>query len=111
MDSDFNKRFLTDTSDTGRFISVSVRTGRKYYVEAIGDPHISWGSIIPGDDSHLSVKKGWGKNKGSIDDNETLITAENGFTKIHDLEPGISPHAYIDMLDAKYPDKKVENNG
>lgn len=105
MTNDFSSRFLRDRDDTGRFIEVSRRTGRRYYVEAIGDPHISWGSIIPGDDSHLAVKKGWGKNKGSIEPEESLITEENGFSKIHNLEPGISPHAYIDMLDAKYPDK------
>ena len=105
MTNDFSSRFLKDRDDTGRFIVVSKRTGKRYYVEAIGDPHISWGSIIPGDDSHLSVKKGWGKNKGSIEPEDSLITKENGFEKIHNLEPGISPHAYIDMLDAKYPDK------
>lgn len=49
------------------------------------------------------TKKGWKKNAGSIDAKESMITKENGFTKIHDLNPGISPHAYIDMLDAQYP--------
>lgn len=104
MTNDFSSRFLRDRDDTGRFIEVSRRTGRRYYVEAIGDPHISWGSIIPGTND-LMVKKGWKKNKGSIEPEESLITEENGFSKIHNLEPGISPHAYIDMLDAKYPDK------
>ena len=61
MTNDFSSRFLRDRDDTGRFIEVSRRTGRRYYVEAIGDPHISWGSIIPGDDSHLAIKKGWVK--------------------------------------------------
>ncbi len=105
MATEFSARFLSGRDDTGRFIVASVRTGKRYYVEAIGDPHISWGSVIPGDDSHLAVKKGWGKNKGSIEPEESLITAENGFEKITMLEPGISPHAYIDMLDAQYPDK------
>lgn len=93
MTNDFSSRFLKDRDDTGRFIVVSKRTGKRYYVEAIGD------------DSHLSVKKGWGKNKGLIEPKDSLITKENGFEKIHNLEPGISPHAYINMLDAKYPDK------
>jgi len=61
-----------------------------------------WGSINPGTDE-LMVKKGWKKNKGSIEPEETMITKENGFSKIHDLKPGISPHAYIDMLDVEYP--------
>jgi len=106
MTNDFSARFLKNRDDTGRFIVSSVRTGKRYYVEAIGDPHIEWGSINPGTND-LMVKKGWKKNKGSVEENESLITAENGFTKIHNLEPGISPHAYIDMLDAKYPDKPV----
>lgn len=104
MNDDFVKRFLAERDDTGRFIVASKRTGRRYFVEAIGDPHINWGSVIPGTDN-LAVKKGWKKNKGSIEANESLITEQNGFSKIHNLEPGMSPHAYIDMLDAQYPDK------
>ena len=105
MTKDFTTRFLTDRDDTGRFIQISKRTGRRYYVEAIGDPHINWGSIIPGDDSHLSVKKGWGKNRGSVDKNESLITEENGFEKIHEIGPGESPYSKIEELDSKYPSK------
>lgn len=106
MATDFSARFLSGRDDTGRFIETSVRTGKRYYVEAIGDPHIDWGSVIPGTND-LAVKKGWKKNKGSIEPEESLITAENGFKKITMLEPGISPHAYIDMLDAEYPDKVI----
>ena len=39
---DFNKRFLSDRDDTGRFIVVSARTGKKYYVEPMGDAHVEW---------------------------------------------------------------------
>lgn len=106
MNSNFNKRFLTERDSTGRYISISKRTGKKYYVEPIGKPRTEWGSIIPGSND-LAVKKGWQKNEGSIDANESLITSENGFDKIHELEPGISPDAYIDMLDAQYPDKII----
>lgn len=101
--TDFNSRFLKDRDDTGRFIVTSKRTGKRYYVEAIGDPHIEWGSINPLNNGEFMVKKGWKKNKGSIEPEETMITKENGFSKIHNLKPGISPHAYIDMLDAQYP--------
>jgi len=101
--ADFTSRFLKNRDDTGRFIVVSKRTGRKYFVEAIGDPHIEWGSIDPSNPDHLMTKKGWKKNAGSIDARDSMITKENGFSKIHDLKPGISPHAYIDMLDAQYP--------
>lgn len=31
---DFNKRFLADRDDTGRFLVKSRRTGKTYYVEA-----------------------------------------------------------------------------
>jgi hypothetical protein len=92
------------SSDTGRFIVTSMRTGKKYFVEAIGDSHVEWGSINPSDGKFM-VKKGWKKNKGSIESEESVITSENGFEKIHDLKPGTSPLAYIDELDSKYPTK------
>lgn len=101
--ADFTSRFLKNRDDTGRFIVVSKRTGRKYFVEAIGKPRIEWGSIDPSNPDKLMTKKGWCKNEGSIDARDSMITKENGFSKIHDLKPGISPHAYIDMLDAQYP--------
>ena len=37
-----------------------------------------------------------------------IFKDENGFVKIHELKPGISPHAYIEMLDAEYPDKVTQ---
>ena len=46
------------------------------------------------------------KDKSFIERTLALLE-ENGFVKIHDLKPGISPHAYIEMLDAEYPDKVV----
>ena len=45
------------------------------------------------------------KYRGSIDEKESLITQENGFTNIIVLEPGTSPHAVIEQIDAKYPTK------
>lgn len=105
MNDDFNKRFLTDTDETGRFISVSKRTGAKYYVEVIMTEHTrAWGSIDPAT-GDLMHKKGDGKYTGGIKDKESLITAENGFEKIHMLERGMSPHAWIDHLDAQKPDR------
>ncbi len=82
----------------------SKRTGRTYAVEPIGDPHKQWGSIIPGTDD-MAIKKGWKKYRGSIDKNESLITEENGFKNIKMMEPGMSPHAYIDYIDDQYPAK------
>ena len=43
MNNEFNKRFRSGADDTGRFIVVSERTGKTYYVEPIGDPHVDWG--------------------------------------------------------------------
>lgn len=109
MKHDVVTKFLTHTDDTGRFITTSLRTGKRYFVEPIGDPHIEWGSVDPADSGHrgkLMHKKGDGKYRGSIDEKDSLITEENGFINIKVLEPGTSPHAYIDYVDATYPDKE-----
>lgn len=101
------QKFLTRTDDTGRFLVTSHRTGKTYAVEPVGNPHVEWGSIDPsaGPNGKLMHKKGDGKYRGSVDAEDSLITEENGFRNIVTLDPGISPHAYIDMLDAQYPDK------
>ncbi len=99
------QKFLTNTDDTGRFIVISKRTGRKYFVEPIETEHTpKWGSIDPAT-GNLMHKKGDGKYRGGISPNESLITPENGFKNITLLDIGTSPHAYIEILDAKYPDK------
>lgn len=108
MNNDFNKRFLTNTDDTGRFIVASQRTGRKYFVEPI-DHHskadtTKWGSIDQAT-GKLMNKPGFRKYHGAIEPNESLITPENGFSKITMLEPGMSPLAWIDHIDSQYPSK------
>ncbi|HET8688268.1 MAG TPA: hypothetical protein VFM18_16750 [Methanosarcina sp.] len=105
VNADIRKRFLTDTDETGRFIVKSARTGRTYYVEPIQNGKgREWGSIDPAT-GDLTHKKGDGKYTGAVKEKDSLITEENGFDKVHTLEPGMSPLAYIDHLDAKYPDK------
>lgn len=94
-------QFLTRTDDTGRFIVRSERTGRSYYVEPQGDAHIEWGSVDQST-GKLSVKKGWKKNKGSTERDESLITAENGFKNIVTLKRGESPLEYIQRVDSQY---------
>jgi hypothetical protein len=94
--------FLVDSSETGRVIIKSLRTGKKYYMEVIGDPHIKWGSIDPATNK-LVNKKGAGKYKGSIEEEESLITEKNGFSNIHTLKPGQSPSDFIEELDKQYP--------
>ena len=108
MDTNFTNRFLTNTDDTGRFIVISLRTGRKYFVEPIETAHTpKWGSVDPAT-GQLMHKKGDGKYRGGISPHESMITVENGFSpdKIHMLDRGTSPLHAIDVLDAKYPDKQ-----
>ena len=105
MDAKFREKFLTNTDDTGRFIVTSIRTGKTYFVECL-DNNIRnvWGDMNP------ATKKMTGqygkKYKGCIDPEESMITKENGFTKIHELDVGVSPHHAIEVIDAKYPDKE-----
>ena len=104
MDSDFKNRFLTNTDETGRFIVKSLKTGKTYFVEAIDANNRSiWGDFDP------ATKKFQGnygsKYKGCIKADESMITKENGFSKIHTLGVGESPISYIEQLDDEYYDK------
>ena len=96
-----HKDFLVNSQDTGRFIVTSKRTGRTYFIEPQGDPHVEWGSVDQST-GKLNVKKGWKKNKGSTEREDSLITKENGFKNITTLKAGESPLAYIERLDSKY---------
>lgn len=99
------QKFVTNTDETSTFIITSKRTGRRYCVEPMGDPHIQWGSIDPasGPNGKLMHKKSDGRHRGSIDEKDSLITAENGVQNIVVLEPGTSPLLYVDHVDAQYP--------
>lgn len=105
MKESIRTQFLTNTEDTGRHIITSTRTGKTYFIEPIGmDRPADWGSVNPAT-GDMMVKKGWGKNRGSVDKNESLITEKNGFEKIHEIGPGESPYSKIEELDSKYPSK------
>jgi len=110
MKQEIVQKFLTNTDETGRFIVSSPRTGRTYFIEPIGDPHIAWGSIDPAT-KKLMNKKGAGKYTGSIEEKDSMITEENGFKNIRMLPPGTSPLAAIEFVDAQYPDKGENKNG
>lgn len=104
MDKEFTKRFLTNRDETGRFIVKSIKTGKSYFVEAIdGEERTSWGDVDP------ATKKMTGsygdKYKGSIRKDESMITKENGFDKIHTLGVGESPLDYINRIDDEYFEK------
>lgn len=107
MDKDFKKKFLMNRDETGRFIVKSLRTGRTYYVETLDEGEMTdWGDLDP------VTKKMTGayglKHKGSVRPEESLITKENGFEKIHTLGPGESPLDYINRIDEEYYNKDVQ---
>ena len=104
MDNDFKKKFLFNRDETGRFIVKSIKTGKSYFVEAIdGDERTNWGDVDP------VTKKMTGsygdKYKGSIRKEESMITKENGFDKIHILGVGESQLDYINRIDDEYFEK------
>lgn len=110
MDEKYIEKFLFNRDETGRFIVKSYKTGRTYFVEAIdGNEKTYWGDFDP------VTKKFQGsyglKYKGSIKPEESLITEENGFEKIHNLGVGESPLDYINRIDEDYYNKLIEKNG
>ena len=94
-------RFLRDSDNTGRFIVKSKVTGRKYFVEVIGNAHAAdWGDLDP------ATKKMTGsygeRYEGCVPEKDSLITEENGFEKITTLPPGVSPFDEIEKRDKAY---------
>lgn len=101
---ELRKVFLENRDDTGRFLVISNRTGRVYFVEPIGpDMPANWGSYNPST-GNIENKKGFDKHRGSVSEKESLITKENGFSEITYSGIGGSPFSVIEELDSKYPD-------
>lgn len=100
-----DKDFLINSSDTGRFIVTSLKTGRKYYVEPLdGGERTDWGDLDP---ATKRLEGSYGsKYKGSVKESESLITKENGFRNIVTLPPGYSPLEYIEKIDKQYRNEK-----
>lgn len=97
--NDLEKRFLINSDDTGRFIVKSIKTGKTYFVEALdGKERTSWGDYNPATKTFETSNYGM-KYKGSIRPEESIITKENGFEKIHMLGVGESPLDYINRLE------------
>jgi hypothetical protein len=85
-------------SDTGRYY-VKVN-GRTFCVEPIdntlGNGRKKWGDIDP---ATKKVTGSYGdKNIGAIHEDESIITKENGYDEIYELEPGVSPDSFINEL-------------
>lgn len=99
---DFTEKFLTNRDETGRFIVKSKKTGITYFVEAIdGVERTAWGDYNPATKSFET--SGYGeKYKGSIKPEESMISIENGFEKIHELKAGESPLEYIERIDEEH---------
>lgn len=101
LSRDFKKRFLTNTDETGRFIVKSLKTGRTYFVETIDEgERVKWGDYNPSTKEFETSQ--YGKYKGCVKPDESMIVEANGFDKIHELGPGESPLDYIDRIDREY---------
>lgn len=102
-----SKRFLKDSDNTGRFIVKSKVTGKRYFVEVVGNTHAAdWGDLDP------ATKKMTGsygeRYEGCIPEKDSLITEENGFEKITTLPAGVSPFDEIEKRDKEYERKMNE---
>ena len=98
---DLVRKFLYNRDETGRFIVKSQKTGKTYYVEPIdGDERTVWGDYNPVTKDFETSS--YGKYKGSVKPSESMITEENGFEKIHELGPGVSPLDYIEKLEENF---------
>lgn len=93
------KEFLVNSEETGKHIVTSLRTGRKYFVEPIGNGRSDWGDVDPAT-GKLTGSYG-SKYTGSVTDEQSVITEENGFTNIVAIASG-SPYGVIKQLDSKY---------
>lgn len=79
---------MKQSEDTGRFLVIDEKTGRKFLVEPIGNPRTDFGDSI----------KNENQAKGSIKESESIITEENGFKNIITLDKGVSPINYIENI-------------
>lgn len=81
-------------SNSGRYFITDIKSGRKFCVEPIGDDRNNWGDYDP------VTKKFTGnygeKYRGSIEEEDSIITEENGFKNIVTLGVGVSPESYIE---------------
>lgn len=99
------KEFLTNRDETGRECVFYPETGKKYFVEYIKPKgfRTDWGSYNPST-GKIENKKGTGKFNGGIEEEESMITKENGFDDI--VRGDGSPYAKINAMHDKW---KKEN--
>ena len=86
-------------SDTGRQYITDMKSGRKFVIETIDNSQgkrSEWGDLDP---ATKKVTGSYGqKHKGSVTEDDSIITKENGFDKIHYTGKGESPYNLIDKL-------------
>ena len=81
------------SEDTGRYYVVDPETGRKFCVEPIGNPRTDWGDVSP---ATKKIEGAYGlKYRGSIDEKDSIIKEDNGFTNIGYAQ---NPIDYINKL-------------
>jgi hypothetical protein len=81
------------SSEDGRYHITDIKTGRKFLVEPIGNPHVNWGDVNP---ATKKLEGDYGdKYRGSIDEKNSIITEQNGFKNIIVGEIGESP---VDLM-------------
>ena len=102
INEEVKRNFLVNRDETGKEIIYFPKTGKKYYIEYIGNGHSNWGDIDP------VTKKLTGnygtKFRGSVTPQESVITEENGFENI--VEGKGSAYANVERLHNKW---KKEN--
>ncbi|MFT3682313.1 MAG: hypothetical protein QM791_18715 [Ferruginibacter sp.] len=92
--------------ETGRYW-VIMKSGRKFMVEEWGSNYVQWGDIDPATKKLNKIKV---KAVEVINENNTLITKENGFKNICFLSPGTSALGYIDALDSSGLERIVSDD-
>lgn len=85
---------------TGRYIIEDPGTGRRFWVEPIAarNEKITDREFTNGGYDGESVKNKSQSLGGSVHEEDSIITKENGFTHITTLPPGYSPNGYIEYL-------------
>ncbi len=86
--------------NTGRYTITDQATGRKFWVEPISQRNEKTTDKVFTNGGYDGQSE---KNKsnplgGSVYEEDSIITKENGFTNITTLEIGQSPNDYIEML-------------
>lgn len=84
---------MSKSEDTGRFLVVDAESGRKFLVEPVGNPRTNFGDINPATNK---LEGNYGsKYRGSIDEEDSVITEEKGFTNIGYAQ---NPMDYVNNL-------------